>query len=245
MTWIEKGIVGLLWVLALGINGLHGQVTHQGEGWLGYISSVKLTDKWAVWNDAHFVPQSFYIHRHGLTYTLHQQAKLSGGIAWLKTATPFTRQLVRNEHRWWWQIDTRSPLTPKLSFRLRFRHDFRFRQKLAASEVLDERIMYQRLRVMTGFRYTLKQLPNNRSLHFNLLDEVLYNAGTQVRNGLDQNRLYLMLGHSQKGLTVMGGYDWRALPRQNGPFHYRHGFTLWVIHTLDLRGLFVLDQDTP
>lgn len=210
-------------------------ITHQGEVWAGYISSVRLTDKVALWNDFHFVPRSFFINRHGLTYSLHKNAKLSGGYAWVVTATSFSQKLIRDEHRLWYQLDTRTPLTDKLSFRFRWRHDFRFRQRLAAAEVLDDRIMYQRLRIMTGFRYTFKRLPESRSLHFNVLDEVLYNAGAQVRNGLDQNRLYLMLGHTQPGFTVMGGYDWRAFPRVDRPYHFRHGFTIWVIHTLDLR----------
>ena len=206
--------------------------THRGELWLGYITSLPLTPRVAIWNDFHFMAQSFFVSRHGLTYTLSPQSRLSGGYAWLATATSFSQRLIRHEHRLWWQIDNRFPLTDRLSLRLRFRHDIRYRQALQGEEVLDSWIMYHRLRLMPGIRYTLRKLPNQRSVHLNVLDEVLVNLGGQVRNGLDQNRLYLLLGHSRPGLTILGGYDNRLIPRGSGQYSMRHGLTVWVIHTL-------------
>lgn len=207
-------------------------IQHRGEVWGGYISSIRLNEKLSLWNDFHFVATSFFVSRHGLTYAPRPNIAITGGYAWVATATSFSDRLIRNEHRPWGQVVWRPAVAGKIGYQFRFRYDARWRQDVAGGEVLNGRIFYSRLRLMARLRWPLRELPEGQQIHFDLMDEYLFNAGTQVRNGMDQNRLYLLLGYSKTKLSILGGYHWRAIPGPGRDFTFRHGCTVWVIHRI-------------
>lgn len=198
------------------------------EWWFGYISSARINARWSVWNDAHYSHQAFFITRHGLTYSPHRRIQITGGYAWLITATSFSRRLVRPEHRPWGQIEARLPLTDKLSYRVRFRYDARFRKRIAGVEILDDYVFYHRLRLMQGLRYDIGEW-RSRKIHFNLLTEALTHHGREAPDQrLDQIRLFAMPGLSLKNATIMGGYHLRYAIRGGAPV-VRQGLTVWVV----------------
>ena len=218
-----------LWWLNL-FNAHAQQRQHQGEVWLGYISSVKFASHWAMWNDAHFVPNSFFIHRHGLTWIQSDRFDVTAGYANVYTATSFTNRLVRHEHRPWGQAVVRFGLNKHLSLRARFRYDARFRQAIASEEVFDNYIFYHRLRLFNNLRYNILR-DGKHTWHVDLMHEYLYNVGREIPNGTDQHRIFLLAGRNLKGLNLMAGYHLRVIPHTNNML-FRHGFTLWVVHNI-------------
>jgi hypothetical protein len=219
--------------------GLRAQADiHDRELWLGYIGTVRVADKWSLWQDYHFVPDAFAVARYGLTYKLNTRVQMTGGLGFVWTATSFTDELVRREYRPWGQVIGQARLGGRLAGQARFRYDARHRQRLDGGEVLNEYGMYSRLRLMARVRTDLHTLPNGDVLHLNLMDELLYNSGREVANGVDQNRLYLLMGFTHKQYTLLGGYHVRMIPLAAGGMRYNHGLTVWFLHTIDIRHRF-------
>lgn len=227
-------LIFLIWFLCPN-KSLSQSLGNQGEIWLAYISSFKLTERFSLWNDFHYVSTSFFASRHGITYSIKANHSLTVGYAWVTTSTNFSSKLIRPENRPWTQLAGRFPISDKSLYQYRLRYDARFRKSVSNTEILNDRIFYHRLRLMNGFRFYLKDLPNKNKFHIDVLDELLINFGKQVDNGIDQNRLYLLLGFSSKTITVLSGYDWRVIPMQNQNFIFRHGLTIWLIHNLNLQ----------
>jgi hypothetical protein len=67
---------------------------------------------------------------------------------------------------------------------------------------------------------------------------LLYNTGGQVTDGIDQNRSYLLLGYTQRGFALLGGYHVRMIHQAAGGTRFAHGLTVWLLHTIDLRKRF-------
>lgn len=212
--------------------------THDRELWLGYIGSIRVAEKWSLWQDYHYVPEAFAVARYGLTYKLNPRLQMTGGLGFVWTSTAFTNELARREYRPWGQVVGQARLGSRFAGQARFRYDARHRQRIASGEILDEYGMYSRLRVMARVRTDLRTLANGDVLHLNLMDELLFNVGREVTDGVDQNRLYLLLGFTHKQYTLLGGYHVRMIPQAAGGMHYNHGFTVWFLHTIDIRHRF-------
>lgn len=210
----------------------NGQTVHEGEAWLGYITTYKLRDKLYLWNDFHFVPGGFFVSRHGLSYRPNKRFNLTGGYAWVATSTSFTNRLERREHRPWGQIEYNTPIARKSSLRARIRYDARIRNRIAGNEVLDDYMFYSRLRVMTSYRFVVKKFSETTRTHFNVMNEFLVNAGHEVGGwNMDQNRVYLLGGFDVANLTILLGYHNRIIPAQAGGGTMKHGLTLWLVQT--------------
>lgn len=200
---------------------------------------MRLTNKFSLWQDYHWVPEAFGVVRYGVIYKHGPRLQLAAGHAWVWTATPFTTDLVRGERRPWGQVLVQAPLGGRLAGQLRFRYDARFRERIVEGHVRDADYGFNhRLRLMARVRTDLKALPNGDLLHLNLMDELLYNTGRDITPGVDQNRLYLLLGFTHKQYTILGGHHVRMIPQSAGGMRYAHGITLWFLHTIDLRHRF-------
>lgn len=207
---------------------------HGFELWGAYISSIQLSEKYALWNDFHFVTNSFFISRHGLTRQFGKDLSISGGYAWLRTATSFSDRLIRQEHRPWLQMEWAARLSPKNRFRLRLRYDSRFRKRIEGMALGDDFIHQNRLRVMNSLRFQIREMGEGKSLHFNVMNETLFHFGQGIDGlRLDQNRSYLLGGVSMGNTTVMGGYHLRVLPG-TASTNFQHGITMWVVQRFGL-----------
>ncbi|WP_143962810.1 DUF2490 domain-containing protein [Litoribacter populi] len=217
------------------ISNLSAQtVEHQGEFWGSYISSLRVSEKWAIWNDFHWATTSFFVNRHGLTYFFDPKVSISGGYAYVVTATSFSDRLIRNEHRPWGQVVGNFWINDQISYQLRFRYDARFRQMVEGINVLDDRLFYNRLRFMATVRIPIHTINSHTNIQLRIMDEILYNAGGKIHNGIDQNRLYILPTFTYRNLSVLAGYHWRVIPQTNNTV-FRHGLTFWLIHNMDFR----------
>jgi len=199
--------------------------------WGGYISSVRIHSKLSLWNDAHYVPQSFFIGRHGLSVHLNEQMTFTSGYAWLFLATPFSDKLMRAEHRPWSQLVFNFPIGQKYQVHHRIRYDARFRQNISQEAVVPGYGFNHRVRFMTSIRRPLKGITLGKKIPFiSLANEVLLNFGKKVfTNHLDQNRTWLMVGYEINNVTVQVGYMYRFVPTATlYTYNHFHGNTLWV-----------------
>lgn len=213
-----------------------GQQSVSSELWGGYISSYRFHDRWSVWNDFHYVPTAFWANRHGLTYDVTQHSQFTAGYAFVTTATSFTDQLQRGEHRPWWQYQMAKRWNDQRAWRARIRYDRRIRQAIEDGGFADGWTAYNRWRLMLSASQRLKAYAGGNSLHIHLMNELLVNNGRQFRGEtLDQNRTYLLMALNMAGVTVMAGAHMRAIPASGDIWNYRYGLTLWVIHSTQSR----------
>lgn len=212
------------------------QESVSSELWGGYISSYKFHEKWSMWNDFHYVPTAFWANRHGLTYHVGKFGRFTAGYAFVTTATSFSGQLRRSEHRPWAQFQVAKPWNEQRAWRVRVRYDRRIRRAIENAAFADGWTAYNRWRLMLSASRKLKSYPNGNSLHVHLMNEVLLNNGRKF-NGetLDQNRSYLLLALNLPGLRIMGGTHMRAIPTSGNGWNYRYGLTVWVIHSSQSR----------
>lgn len=208
---------------------------HQAEGWVGYIGAVRVADRWSIWHDYHWVPEVFAVARYGATWKPATGLHVTGGHAWVWTSTSATTALARREVRPWGQVLLQQPLRDGVTGQLRLRYDARFRQRVEEGVVQDDFGFNHRVRFMGRLRTRLAGTPDGGQLHLDLMDEVLVNAGSEVRNGLDQHRVFLLLGRTSGSQSLLGGYHLRMVPAAAGGTTFRHGLTVWLVHTLDVR----------
>lgn len=198
------------------------------EIWGGIITNTQFKKNWGWWNDSHFLSNSFFIYRTGLSYTFHPKINITGGYARVVTATSFSDKLIRREHRLWGQSVYRNVLSERWMLRGRLRYDARYRQKIENNEVLDQKILYYRIRFFLSARYRFKERNSGAHYHLNVTNETLFNYGKQVENALDQNRTYLMMGYTKGKTTLLLGSHLRLIPSQNS-LRYHYGITFWWI----------------
>lgn len=209
--------------------------------WGGYISSVRLHPKFSLWNDIHYVPESFLILRHGLSIHLTNQISATGGYAWLHTAVAAqNNRLSRFEHRPWGQLMVNLPVGEKYQIHHRIRYDYRIRQAmLDGIPQQDDFRAYHRLRLMTSFRRPLiGQKLGDRIPFLTVGNELLVNFGKQITfNHFDQNRFWIMAGIQASPFTIQLGYMHRFVQGSSGyDFAIYHTPVLWVTHAMNSKG---------
>jgi hypothetical protein len=206
------------------------------ENWGGYISTLKINERWSGWNDVHYVPSVFAAWRTGVTYSFPSKFSVTGGYAYVVTSTTLSQQLIRNEHRPWGQVLYRFGISDKLTAQVRFRYDARYRKTLTQDLGLNNSFtLNHRWRFMGGLRFCIKRWGDYKKLHFNVMDEFLLQSFPNSGRGLsiDQNRLFLLLGFTYKHFTVQAGYHNRMQPGSVfGKWRFNHGPTLWLIHDI-------------
>ncbi len=221
---------------------LTGQsITASEQIWGGYMTSIRLDKKWALWNDVHYVPTSFWINRHGLSYMFTEKIVGTFGYAWLATATSASQDLVRYEHRPWGQINFLFPINATYSFNHRFRYDYRFRETIISGLGIPEKGNfngYHRLRFMTSLRRPLigSKLASNKPF-ISINNEILVNFGESITfNYFDQNRTWVNVGYQYKNFTFQVGYMYRFVQLgQAGQMAAYHTGLLWITHAMDVR----------
>lgn len=223
------------------------EISNNEQFWIGYMTSGKLSEKYSLWNDFHFVPDGFFVARTGLTRFFHKNLNLTAGYAYLNVPTfSETIKLNRNEHRPWMQMVANHKISDKLRMINRIRYDMRFRQDFANGELLDSFTFNHRLRMLISMRFPLvgKKIIGGTPF-INISNEILVNFGKNVTNNyLDQNRLWLTLGLQLDGVSFQAGYMNRfvQLP-QNDRFVRNHTLVVWITHHFDFRKKKKIDPD--
>mgnify|MGYP001312290132 CR=1 FL=1 len=209
---------------------------YKGEVWGAYINTISLNNRWKIWNDYHYVTNSFALIRTGITYQTTKGYRFSAGYASVSTSTSISDQLIRKENRIWGQAVKNFQLHPKLNYIIRFRYDARFRQSLdSQGEIIEnERTFNNRFRLMQNIRYRITPDKKQNYWHLNIINEILLNTGISITNDIDQVRSYLMIGYTKPNFTLLTGYHQRFIPNKTGNWALNQGLTVWLIHNIDL-----------
>lgn len=230
-----KRIIIIILLLTSNVNAQEKINDHEVQGWIGYMTSVKLNNRLSLWNDFHLATSNFAIGRHGLSYHFSKQVVLTGGYAWLFLAPSYSKDLIRREHRPWTQLMFTSSIGNGWQTQQRFRYDARFREKVENNSIIHGSYTFNhRLRYM----YNIRKALNNKNFEKNTIflsvnNEVLLNFGkTITKNNLDQFRASLLIGRVHESFTIQFGYMYRFVPLNvaNNYRHY-HGITVWVNHS--------------
>lgn len=76
------------------------KVAERNQLWLGWMTSGKISDKISLWNDFHYVPETFLVLRTGISYHVLPNFTVTGGYAYLNLPTISDDiKLNRTEHR--------------------------------------------------------------------------------------------------------------------------------------------------
>jgi len=223
-----------LCIISLLFFELFGQEkTYQSANqyWAGYISSIRISSTYSLWNDFHYVPDAFFIGRHGVTKHLNDEISITAGYAWLFLSGVPSSNLNRMEHRPWAQFLLNLPVGKKYQIHHRVRYDARFRELIQDDMIGPDFGFNHRLRFMSSIRRPLRGLILGKKVPFITFgNEVLINFGREIRgNYLDQNRTWIMVGYEVKNATFQFGYMYRYIPQYVlNSANRMHTITLWV-----------------
>ncbi len=232
--WLLTATVALM-LCSISVHGQQREVRQNNQYWLGYMTSTKLNEKYALWNDFHLVPEGFALVRTGLTRNFTNVA-VTGGYALLWLPTGSDNQLRRHEHRPWGQAQFTIPTGRRMTFIQRIRYDARFRENVTAGEPDDGFSLTHRVRSLSILKYNLGKGNNSVRPYVSLSNEILINFGKEITyNTFDQNRISIAFGvaapHTQYQLGLMSRYV------QTGPASFTNNNTLvlWVTQKFDFR----------
>lgn len=215
------------------------KTVQKNQVWIGYMTSTKISDKYSIWNDVHYVPESFAIVRTGLTRNVLNNGGITVGYAFLKLPVSPETKLERNEHRPWAQVQLTAPLAAKWSVTQRIRYDARFRQRINDGELADGYTFNHRLRLLLSIRKNIGNCSaRGVQPYLAVSNETLLNFGKEITyNTFDQNRASLSFGIQKKQIQYQLGFMNRFV--QTGPARYSSNQTvvIWVIQKFDLTRL--------
>lgn len=212
------------------------QFQYNYETWWGIMSSVRVSEKWSVWNDAHFVDETFFIYRTGMTYhNKRDNIVTTAGYSWLRLTTPLSEgKLIRTEHRPWMQTIFRVPSSKKLSTSFRFRYDARFVQNLESGELSEGFAFNHRWRFNNALRYNWGIVLSPKTvLSTSLLNEALFTTGPGSNGVRHEHRTHLIMGLSKGPITYSVGYLVRYINISPERARLNHGMVFWLTINLN------------
>lgn len=226
----------LLWLaLPSELAAQQKEVQQNDQVWLGYMTSARVSERFSIWNDFHYIPEGFGVARTGLTTHFPNRIDLTAGYAhvWL----PVGDELRRHEHRPWAQVVIPTPLGSNLALQHRLRWDMRYRQRIAAGEIEEGYTFNHRARIQAVLRRNFPDLSFGDVLPSLVVsNELLMNLGEKAAAPFDQNRISLMAAARYKGLMLQVGYMNRYVQSATpGRFTSNHTLVIWLFHTMDWR----------
>ena len=214
--------------------------SHTQQYWMGYMTQGKISDQWSIWNDTHWVPDSFFLLRTGGTYHFKSKYRINAtaGFAklWIYPSQP-NLNTFRPENRPWGQVMKQyKPNQRKHTQRIRI--DARFRRNIQDDELLEGYDFNWRFRYMYQIRYDFNPNANTNYFFTTLSNEILYNYGSNINQylRLDQNRLQLAVGYQRQNMAFQLGYmNFTTKQNANDVYTMKHTLTAWVFHQFDFR----------
>lgn len=239
-------ITKILLILIVGFYNLNSfsqeDFIYENQVWVGYLTNARISDRVSIWNDAHFVPESFLILRTGATYHFKYNEKVTGtttlGFArlWLYSRNELAP--TKNEFRPWGQTTASFSLN-KFHITNRFRYDARFKQRVEDNILLDDYEFNWRLRYFLMATYPIsKNTEKNTSWYAYSFNEILFDTGEIINNGfrLNQNRFTVGIGYQIKDLKIQVGYiNMIKNPPVSGNKIIANTGMLMVFHNFDFR----------
>ncbi|MDO5509105.1 MAG: DUF2490 domain-containing protein [Weeksellaceae bacterium] len=240
----------MLCLLMHGYTMAQEKWTHDEQFWVGYMTQSRVHDNWSLWNDTHWVPESFFLLRTGLTFHAGDAVPITStaGIAklWIYPAQRDLRTF-RPEVRPWGQT-TLSHTKNRSTFTHRLRYDARFRRKLQNDVLLPGYDFNWRLRYMLNWRYAFDfSTPALQNTYLVLSNEILYNVGGVTVGGvrMDQNRASVMVGKNLGNVSVQMGYmNFISQANRDNLYFMKNTLVFWIFHRLDFRKKNTVDATT-
>jgi hypothetical protein len=213
------------------------KVTHQQQVWIGYMTSSKISEKYSLWNDAHFVPGSFAILRTGITRIVCNNGGLTAGYAILALSTTSNEKLRRTEHRPWAQLQFSFPVSASWSLTQRVRYDARFRKNIVDGQLEDGFGFNHRVRFLFSLKKSFGEVGSNKTTPYIVLsNETLLNFGRPITyNTFDQNRISISAGLQKKQTQYQLGLMNRFVQTAPSRYTLNHTVVFWVIQKFDLQ----------
>ena len=208
--------------------------------WLGYLTQTKVSDRFSIWADAHWVSKGFGIVRPGLSYHFNNKANIvtTLGYAHLLIYPAAGNKTFRPEHRAWGQTTSSQKLNDLNLFQ-RLRYEARFRRTIIEDHLQNEFNFNYRFRYLLQTKYNFTKQADARQKFYGLIsDEVGFNLGREIKNNFrfDQNRVSIGAGVAFKGATVQLAYLNQLLESNSAKtFNMNHHAQLLVFHNFDLR----------
>lgn len=220
-----------IFYFSIHISKAQQEVSYANEVWWGVMTSVQVSERWAIWNDSHFVNDLFFIFRSGLTYhPKKSNFNATVGYGYLTLAAPFSEgRLIRSEHRPWMQTVYNIPSNSRLSNSLRFRFDVRFIENLEVDRIGEGFSYNHRWRFNHSLRYNWEDLIFKETRFFTtILNEALFNGGPGP-NGVRHEHRTFFLGQLNKGnFTYSLGYVVRYINVSPTLARINHGPVFWL-----------------
>lgn len=239
---MKRLISFLLFLLFFITNAALSQniATHDERVWLGYITQSRVSNRFSLWNDAHWVSNGFGIVRTGLSYHFNNKANIVTTLGyahlWIYPATG--NKTFRPEHRAWGQT-TASHRYNHLNFFHRLRYEARFRQMIVDDHLLNEFNFNYRTRYLFQTKYNLTRHKDAKQIFYALLsDEVAYNFGKEIKNGLqfDQNRVSVGAGCTIDNVTLQLAYlNQLVKSASSNVYGMNHHAQFLITHNFDFR----------
>lgn len=114
-TKIASYLILLVHQIPLNSTAQERDVTDQGQVWTGYMTTTRISEKYAIWIDFHYVPDGFFVARIGLTRRFFENMNVTADYAYLSLpVTSNNIKLNSNEHRPWAQIVVNHKVSSKL-----------------------------------------------------------------------------------------------------------------------------------
>ena len=209
------------------------EIDLRDETWWGVMTSVQISENWAVWNDVHFVNDLFFIHRMGFTYHAKRiPLNTTVGYGYLALTAPWSEgALIRSEHRPWMQTVYRLPKKGKFTSSLRFRFDTRFFQDLDREneELLSSYSVNYRWRFNHGLRYNVGDVFRGRSkFAVSLINEALFISGPGPNGVRHEHRVFCMANFAFGSYTLSAGYIARYINISSERAIFAQGPVFWL-----------------
>ncbi|MCC5921815.1 MAG: DUF2490 domain-containing protein [Cyclobacteriaceae bacterium] len=212
------------------------EINYDFETWWGVMSSVQVSETWALWNDVHFVNDLFFIYRGGLTY--HPKGgnfNTTFGYGHLRLTTPWSEgDLIRSEHRPWMQTVYRLPSRDRWSGSFRFRFDSRFIRDLGLEDLKESYSVNYRFRFSNAIRYNWGQSSlGNFTFSTAFLNESLFNRGPGPNGVRHEHRTHLLAQWGFSDFTIATGYVMRYINTSPERANINHGPVFWLFINLN------------
>jgi hypothetical protein len=235
-TYLHTGLYFLLLLCSLKVWAQTKTTVEKNQVWIGYMTSAMVSQKYSIWNDIHFVPESFGIVRTGLTRHFDNTTFTAGyAFAWLTPGGDNT-SLTRSEQRPWCQLQFNLPVNRKTTLVQRTRYEARFRENVAQGETVDGYTFTNRVRFMVSLKRTLGHTEGKSIIPYVCVaEEVLLNFGENSNNIFDQNRISLSFGLQKKNIQYQVGLMNRFVQATADKYVLNHTLVFWVTQKFDLK----------
>lgn len=235
----RKGIASFLFVL-ISISAFCQREIDFGfeQPWSGIMTSLRVSERFSIYNDFHYGRYLFVAYRPALTYhSKNDKLITTAGYANIRLSAPFSEgKLIRPEHRSWLQLVYRIPSTKSLSTSFRFKYETRFIRDLNSESLANTYSYNHRWRFNNSLRYNIFTGNNiTRQVNGVLINESLITTGPGPNGVFFEHRTNIMGEYRNGNFVYSAGYMFRFLGINPNLVRINHTFVFWLTINLNFK----------